>query len=282
MESDLNAVIRTKYNTLSDAQKQVADYILEYPEKVMYSSLGNLAAEINVSETTVLRFLRKINYTSYQVFKVHLAQSLSTDTKERLYNEVSINDSLKNITDKIINSTSEAIADCAQTLNISQLEGFVNTIERANKIFVVGAGSSSAIAFDLFHKLIKLGLDATMSSDAHIINIICAGLKPNDVLICVSHSGESREILCAVENAKNTGCGICSVTSFENSSLVVESDYILLSSSRETHFRSDALLSRIIQMTFVDMIYVSLAVRLKDTAMDNIERSREAVAMIKK
>ncbi|MFB8736232.1 hypothetical protein ACEQPO_29055 [Bacillus sp. SL00103] len=43
----------------------------------MLHSISALAAECNTSETTIFRFLRKIGYESYQVFRVHVAQDVA-------------------------------------------------------------------------------------------------------------------------------------------------------------------------------------------------------------
>ena len=64
MKGQIFSLIRTKYNTLSSSQKDVADYILTNPDKVMMNTLNEIAAACRVSETTVLRFLHKLNYNS--------------------------------------------------------------------------------------------------------------------------------------------------------------------------------------------------------------------------
>ena len=76
MRTGLLALIRTKYNTLSQAQQAVADYVLANPAAVIMSTLSDIASLANVSETTIIRFLHKLNYSSYQVFRVKIAQEI--------------------------------------------------------------------------------------------------------------------------------------------------------------------------------------------------------------
>lgn len=59
--------IRTRCNTLSPAQKQIADFVLTHSEQVILLSLADLADQCSTSETTILRFLRKIGFDSYQI-----------------------------------------------------------------------------------------------------------------------------------------------------------------------------------------------------------------------
>ena len=65
--------IRTRYHTLSDVQKSIADYVLANSSEVMLHSISDIAARCSTSETTIMRFIRKLGYKSYQVFRVQIA-----------------------------------------------------------------------------------------------------------------------------------------------------------------------------------------------------------------
>ena len=278
MNSNVFSLIRTKYNTLSASQRGVADYVLEHAETVMTSSLGDLAAACNVSETTVIRFLRKLDCESYQVFRVNIAQELSRGKSDPIYEEVHRDDSAAQIIGKVIHSTACSIEDCAQIIDPAALEKLIGLLRNARHIFVAGIGASAAPAFDLTHRLLKLGLDVSFSHDPHMINIRCNNLEKEDIFIAFSHSGESREILDGAEFAAHGGCPVDAVTSYSRSSLALCADCLLLSSSQETRYRSDSMTSRIIQMTIIDMIYIALALNLGEPAMKRINASRVAVA----
>ena len=111
-----------------------------------------------------------------------------------------------------------------------------------------------------------------------MINIRCSILKEGALLIAFSHSGESREILDGVRCAKAAGAAVAAVTSYPKSSLATAADALLLSSSQEMQYRSDSMISRIIQMTIIDMIYVRCALKMGGSAHEFINRSRLAVA----
>ncbi len=79
--SNLLSDIRTNYHRLSPAQKGIADYVLANTKEVVYLTITDLAEKCSVSETTILRFLNKINLTSYQVFRVGIAQHEAAGAK---------------------------------------------------------------------------------------------------------------------------------------------------------------------------------------------------------
>ncbi|MDO4567281.1 MAG: MurR/RpiR family transcriptional regulator [Oscillospiraceae bacterium] len=278
MSENVLSAIRARYNTLSLAQQRVADYVLQNAGLVMTSSLADLADACAVSEPTVIRFLRKLDCESYQVFRVGIARELALDKPEAIYEELSSRDAPADIVSTVLASTARAIEDAGEIIDPASLSVLRDRAAEARRIFIIGMGASAAPAFDLRHKLLKLGMDADFSHDPHMINIMCGNLNERDLLVAFSHSGESRETLDGVRIAKANGCFAAAVTSYGRSSLAMLADCLLLSSSRETRYRSDAMTSRIIQMTIIDMIYLSLALKIGDSARRSIDRSRLAVA----
>ena len=278
MQNNIFSLIRTKYNTLSPVQKNVADYVLANPQQVIMSTLNDLAHACDVSEATIFRFLQKLNYTSYQVFRVRVAQEFSGEKPATVLDDVSSCDSAFEIMQKVVESTVISIKDSCHVIKPDNIEKLAQFILDASKVVIVGVGASAAIAQDAHHKMLKLGLNAIFSSDPHITNIICSQLTKKDLLLVVSHSGESREILDAVAFSAENGCKTSAITSYPRSSLSRKSDCVLLSSSLETQFRSDAMTSRIIQLVIIDILYVLLSVKKGNEAIASIQKSRLAVA----
>ena len=194
------------------------------------------------------------------------------------YDDVGFQDTEDEIIDKIIHSTVSSITDSRQIIDPASVKAVVEKIAGARRIVVAGVGASGFIAQDLYHKLIKLGLNAVCANDPHIMNILATGLDQNTILILFSHSGESREVLDMAAIAKERRCQVCAVTSYAKSTLANQAGYLLCSSSRETMFRSDAMTSRIVQMVIIDILYVSLVIALGDGILPQIHSSRLAVA----
>lgn len=279
MNGQLLGLIRTKYNILSKSQKVVADYILTNPDKVMLNTLNEIADMCSVSETTVLRFLHKIGFNSYQLFRINLTREISVnDTTSTSYEDVKFGDSTEEIIEKILLSTSNSIKASQEIIDSETVHRVVDKILAAKKVVVIGVGASGAVASDFFHKLLKLGINVVFSNDAHLINILSINLTQDDLLVVFSHSGESREVLDAISLANERMCDVCAVTSYAKSTLANSAKYVISSSSLETSLRSDAMTSRIIQMVIIDIIYVSIIVRKGDTVLPQIYNSRLAVA----
>jgi len=272
------SLIRAKYNNFSVVQRKVADYVLANPQEVILFSLNDLARACDVSETTIFRFLQKLDYSSYQVFRINIAQEVSGEKPIPAISEIESGDSSAEIMRKVVESTVISVQDSLQVIKPLEVENLSKLILSSERIVIVGVGASAAIALDMHHKMLRLGINAAFYNDPHLINILCSHLSKRDLLLVVSHSGESREILDAVEFAADCGAKIAAITSYPRSTLSRKSDCVLISSSQETRYRSDAMTSRIIQLVIIDMLCVLLSMAKGDNAAASIQKSSLAVA----
>lgn len=96
-------------------------------------------------------------------------------------------------------------------------------------------------------------------------------------MFAVSHSGRTREILNCVRLARENGVKVVAITSYGDSPLTEMADFVLLSSTNDTEYRSDAMLSRIVQMVIIDILYVSVILKLSPQSLENLKRSQNAV-----
>ncbi len=74
----------------------------------------------------------------------------------------------------------------------------------------------------------------------------------------ISHTGQSKETIHIAETVRKTGAKTIVITSQANSSLAKLGDVVFISISEETEFRSEALASRISQLSILDSLYVIL------------------------
>ncbi|WP_295360319.1 MurR/RpiR family transcriptional regulator [uncultured Pseudoramibacter sp.] len=270
--------IRTKYNTLSKTQKVIADFILKNATRIPMFSITELAKACNTSETTVMRFLKKLNYNSYQVFRVKIAQATTEEPSTSINDDLNPHDDPETIKQKIIGHTLSAINDINVLLPSSILERAITMIRSAKRIMIYGVGASGAIALDAYHKFSSIGLDVRSYPDPHLMNTTCTQANPNDLMLAISHTGESLEVNHAVQIAKENGAKIIGLTSFSNSTLAKLSDLYLLSSTNDNKYRSEAMASRIVQLTIVDILYTATFMQDEKHYYKALNASRIAVS----
>jgi len=113
-------------------------------------------------------------------------------------------------------------------------ENVKNAIQKAadqtkssNNIYITGSGTSynaALIAKQLFLKYVKIKIETIISSELQFSSYV---VEPNSTLITISQSGESADVLEAVNIAKQKNCKIISIVNSLTSSLTRESNLIV-------------------------------------------------------
>ena len=68
-------------------------------------------------------------------------------------------------------------------------------LKKAERIFFIGLGNSGFVADDSAYKFMRIGFNARGIDNSHLIMLHMALLHENDVVVVISHSGESFEII---------------------------------------------------------------------------------------
>jgi len=227
-----------------------------------------------------VKFYKKLNLKSFQQFKVLLAQSISKAPLEIVYEDVSDEDDTRTITEKIFKATVRAILDTLDTIDTESVEKAVNLFKNATRIVFIGFAASAAVAFDAFHKFTRLGKNCLFANDDHIIATILAVASPSDLLVAVSHTGETRSIVNFAKKAHEVGMQVVAITGNKKSSLAKVADVVLVTNTKETRIRTDAMTSRIVQLVILDTIYTLLVAR-DPKLIEYLNKSRLAVSELK-
>jgi len=134
------------------------------------------------------------------------------------------------------------------------------------------------VAMDAFHKFVRTGIKAFAFIDSHFQLMSASQLGENDVAVVISHSGTNKDTLNILKTAKKNGAKTIGITSFPKSPICQFSDVALYTSSEETEYRSEALSSRIAQLSLIDALYVNIMVLNKEKAKQSLGKVREAIS----
>ncbi len=278
---NLYSRIRLHSNRFTPAQERIVRFIHENAQEALGLPINELAERCQVGDATVIRFYRLMGYETYAMFRVALAQELAENDIRPIYEEVGNQDELTDVVRKVIASSIQGIADVEKQLSLKALEEIVRQFFQSKHIHVIGLGASGVVAQDVMHKLMRLGLKINAYTDSHLMTIAATVAEEGEVFFAICHSGETSDIIRTLELAKGQGCYTCALTSYMESSITRVVDDYLLSCTRETKMRSDAMISRIVQLVVIDILYVKLALQIGDSAMDRVHQSRLALKQLR-
>jgi RpiR family carbohydrate utilization transcriptional regulator len=259
--------LRGQLPSLKSAEKKVACLILKSPEKIMGLSVAEASTQSSVSEATVIRFCRTLGLKGYQDLKYRLAAELAAPGRAALGEEVMEGDSVEEVLQKVFAFNIQTLKETLEVLDPKTVERAVAILEKAGKILVVGVGTSSANVQDAHNKLFRLGLNSVAQSDAHLQMMEAALLTAQDAVLAITHSGKTRDPVETLAVARKSGAKTIAITSNPRSPIAEQADVVLLTSSRETAFRSEAMASRLAQMSIVDTIYTLIHIRNRKRAI---------------
>ncbi len=198
-----------------------------------------------------------------------------------IHENIQKNDNELTMAQKVFDSNISTLTDTRKLLKEEDLKQAANMIGSSQRLFLFGVGGSEIVATDAYHKFLRTSISVFHSTDYHIQLMEVSLLTKDDCAIIISHTGRSEETIYIAESAKETGAKIIVVTSQANSPLAKLGDIVFISISEETEFRSEALASRIAQLSIIDSLYVILRFFNQKKSQDSISKVRRVISGIK-
>lgn len=262
---------------LKPSERKVAAYILEYPAEIITYSVQKLASLANVSEATIVRFSRTMQCKGFQELKLRIAYDLNEYTDKNSYDEIVVNGSAQSLIQSISQNNIQSIQDTLSVLSEAEVDNAIHSLLKARKIAVYGIGASAVIAEDFRQKLTRIGMwcEAGFGFDSQAT--ISANLNEKDVVLGISNSGQTEDIIHSLSIAKDNSARIISLTKFGQNPVSKLADCTLYARSLESSIRSGAMSSRISMLNVVDILYIGIASENEDLTIQKLERTRKAV-----
>jgi DNA-binding MurR/RpiR family transcriptional regulator len=274
--------IRSILPSLPPAERRVAERVLAHPDEVFSLSIGAIAQEAATSEATVVRFCKSVGFDGYPDLRLALASEVGRSTAENRPGsavgiEIGPDDTLSEVVAKVGALDAQAITDTVEYLNIEVLENVVELVAGARRIELYGIGASGLVSIDLEQKLRRIGLPSAASTDGHAALTSAALLSSDDVVLAISHSGQTLDVIEPVEQAQSQGATTVAITNYRQSPLAETADLVLTTAARESALRSGAMASRAAQLTVVDCVFIGVAQRSYEETLLALDRTYAAV-----
>lgn len=269
---------------LTPKENEISEYILKNMNEVLKLTSAELAIKIGVGQSSIIKFIKKIGFNKYGDFKIQLSKELENEKmykiKEAIHNQIYTDDSLENIATKTLNETIKGLEKTVRNIEYEYFNSIVEVIKKSKKILIIGSGMSSIVARDLEIKLIKINIEALHYESPHMQLMKLATMGSEDLIIAISHRGETEDVIDVIKKAKKKNITVLSITSIGKNTVSNLSDYNLKIISEENIFRSSAISSRMAQLILNDIIFLRLTQKNYEKNKSYIEESRELIKHI--
>lgn len=275
-KEDTLLTIRTHINSLTKSEAIVAEYVLANAKDIIYYSITDVSEKVQVGETTVIRFCRKLGFRGFQDFKLSLAQDL-VNVEETENDMIDKDDSVEILSGKIIRSYNNILSETLKLVNEENYEKAIDLLENAESIYFFGVGSSGIIAKLAANSFTRIGKKCVFQTDAHFQSMMATLITENDVAIGISVSGSAKDTINNIQLAKDEGAKVICITQNARSPITQLADVELLMSSRENPLQGSALSSKVSQLAVIEILHAGLAGRQGEKAQAYRVKTAKAV-----
>jgi len=254
----LNEIANAR-SSLRKSEVKVAEYVLSQPEQVMHMRIVDLAQEAQVSEPTIVRFCRAIGCNGFQEFKVRIAQEMAVANNIGQFAIVE-SDSIEDICSKIADTTIQRLHQIKSHLRPQQVALAASAISGAQRVEFYGYGASGAVATDAQHKFFRLQVATAAYSDPHMQAMSAVTLGKDDVVVAISQSGRTRDLLHSIDLAQQHGAIVVSLAP-QSTPVSEAADLPIFINIEEDTEQFTPMTSRIAHLMVIDMLAVAVTQR---------------------
>lgn len=228
----MNIVSKRKI-TLSNLERTILEKLKDSDIQISEMDINTFAKEFFISNSSITRFAQKLGFNGFTELKY------SMHSEDQNSNYVS-----QNVYLDIINHIEPLPQD---------LVDYIQSFNTLDKIVIIGIGSSGLVANEFVYKMGELGLNnVDYAKEPYKIDILARSLSKNDMMICLSLSGENDNILKGARVAHEMGATILSISGEDNPTIKKYSHYFLKTPPYSTH---EYKISKIIPvLVYVDII----------------------------
>lgn len=270
--------LRGMRDSLSPVSQRIIDYIIEHQADVIHMSVSEVAAAVGVSIGSVVRVCQQIGLKGFQDLKIMLAREIVEPVKF-IHEDVNAADDTRTVVEKVLQSDIKALIDTLKVLDVSAMAKAVDMILKAKRVEFYGIGSAGPIAVDIYYRMLRIGINCVVSTDSHMQAVSASLTDENVVIVTISHSGSTRETVDAMRLAKQAGAKTISITNYGKSPIQDYTDVVLYTAATETRFRTEAMTSRIAQLSVADALYVCVAIAQFEESMKNINLTADVLSI---
>lgn len=240
---------------MSESDQKIANVILNNPQAIVNYTITELANKAAVSTASVSRFCKNLDLVGFHQLKILLAQ---TDSKrDDYFKEVSLDDFSASLNKISANKIAE-IRHTLLPLDSKKILPILELIKKARLIQISAEGATFPVAEDAAYKFNQIGFLAIATSSYETALAQTINLSEDDLLIAISNSGESRELLSQITIAHQKHVPVLALTNRQDSPIALEADFHIKTAVRQRVLESQYYFSRLAALSVIEVLFLLL------------------------
>ena len=263
--------IKSCYPNFSLKERKIADYILKNPTISVDLSIDQLSDKIGISESTLVRFVRKLNFSGYKQFRICLArETVPVDIKPIEQGLDSVEAALK--------STQQCLEETFRQLDHLCIKKSGKMIANARQFFIAGLGGSGIVASDLYHRFVGTDVCCQFSNEFHTQLMLASQATKEDVALIISHTGIDLDAIAIAKEYQTQECPIIVITSHPLSPIAqLATEKILVRNTQPSPI-VELFSERIASLVIIDSLYIEVITHKSKDQQESINRAKNIMA----
>ncbi len=274
---DIIAKIKDLYPDLRPAEQSVANAVLSDLHAAVAASNAEIALRAGVSEPTVTRFCRSIGCDGVRDFKLQLVRSLVVGDlfleADRSIPQQSANaGTLPPFWGSVFGEARLALRAVEDQLDPALVLHAAACLAPAHRVLVLGlGGSSSSLASETQNRLFRYGVPITACTDPYLARMTVSTFRPDDVVIAISGSGRTREVIDCLHLARTYRARTIAITT-PGSAVAGAAEIALTTHIAEYPDALTPSASRFAFLTIIDLVAAATGYQMGPQARENLRR----------
>ncbi|MGN1281111.1 MAG: MurR/RpiR family transcriptional regulator [Succinivibrio sp.] len=263
----------------SKSDNKLIHYFLSNGLKACSSSISEISTSCDISHATVTRFARKFGFETLKDFKISLAQDLGAQDNDNKGKKSAINlkESCEATAQKLLQLNQTLLSQTAVEIGFDSVTKLAKEMVNARHIFFFGIGSSGYLARDAARKIARIGIDARCYTDSHEIMTHSVMTGSQDLVIYISNSGKTGELVRSASICSKKGAMICAITAETTSPLYSFTDITVLHAVHDYDLAHGYADSRLSVFFIIDLIYIELIKLIGEKAIKVKQETQIAI-----
>lgn len=220
-ENETKLNIRSYYDEMTPVEKNIANFFLSNTDKCDLSS-KNIAKCLYVSEASLSRFAKKCGYKGYRELSFSYEKDLEFEKSG-----IPINKDVNHFAKKVYGYYQNLLRDNCERVDEAQVNRIAKMLDGNRRVLIYGVGSSGIAAKEIQFRFMRLGLNVEAITDSHMIKMNSVLVDDTSLVIGISLSGQTQEVLDGLCDAKKNKAKVILVTSNPEPGITEYCDEIL-------------------------------------------------------
>ena len=165
--------------------------------------------------------------------------------------------------------------------NYKDYEKLAEAMLNVDRIYIYGVGSSGYLATEFAQRLIRLGLDAEAITDTHMLLLNSVRLKRDSLVMGISYSGKSIEVIDGLKKAGEKGCKTVLFVANDSEKWDQYFDFVILVAHKQNLEYSNIISPQFPTMIMLDILFKKLYERRLTSGEVYMQSVNEMLKLIK-